>query len=292
MQANLGFIGTGMMGLPMAKRLAATGAHFFVYNRTQSKANEVLAAGAVWCETPLAVATRSDIVFSMVSTPDALREIATGPNGVLSGLRTGGIHVDSSTVSPSLTHELSKRYREVGCHFLHAPVLGSVTQASDGTLLMFVGGEEATYREVEPLLRRLAKQIWKFDRPEQATDMKLICNLFIAGMITTLGQAMVFARKADVVQATLLDVIDQSQLSSPMFQRKGTSILKNNFTPRFYLEHMLKDINLMLDAAREVGAPLPAIQVAQQLFLEAQRAGYGKEDYSAVIKALEVHGEQ
>jgi 3-hydroxyisobutyrate dehydrogenase-like beta-hydroxyacid dehydrogenase len=290
MKQTLGFIGLGMMGLPMAKRLSKAGSQFAVFNRTKSKAESLLAEGALWCDTPSGVASSSDIVFSMVSNPDALRDIALGPDGVLAGLKPGGIHIDTSTVSPLITRELSAQYTGHGSSFLHAPVLGSVPQATDGTLLMFAGGDEAAFRTAEPYLQLLAKQIWRFDLPDQATHMKLICNLFIAGMITTLGQALIFAEKANVDQRMMLDIIGQSQLNSPMYQTKGSSIVQDNFSPRFFLEHMLKDVNLMLDAARDVHAPLPAIELAQQLFDEARRAGYGREDYSAVVKALRARG--
>ena len=286
MQKKLGFIGLGMMGLPMARRLSNAGQQFLVYNRTKSKAESLLSAGAQWCETPGVVAASSDLVFSMVTNPDALREITLGPDGIITALKPGAIHVDTSTVSPGITRELAKRHSEQGSFFLHAPVLGSIPQAIDGTLLMFAGGDPDTCLAAEPYLGLLAKQIWKFDSPDQATYMKLICNLFIAGMITTLGQALTFAEKANVDQRTMLDIIGQSQLSSPMYHTKGASIVQNNFAPRFFLEHMLKDINLMLDAARDVHAPLPAIEVAQMLFVEAERAGFGREDYSAVVKAL------
>jgi 3-hydroxyisobutyrate dehydrogenase-like beta-hydroxyacid dehydrogenase len=287
MPDSLGFVGLGMMGAPMAARLLKSGHRLSVYNRTKSKAEPLLTQGAVWRESPGAVARASDIVFSMVSNPAALEEVSLGSLGILEGLKKGGIHVDTSTVSPSLTRDLAQRYRAGGCFFLHSPVLGSIPQATDGILLLFAGGDEDAYRHVEPLLRQLGKQIWRFERAQQASHMKLLCNLFIAGMITTLAQALVFAQKANVDPRTLLEVIGQSQLNSPTYQRKGTSILSDNFTPRFFLEHMLKDINLMLDAAKEVGAPLPAIEVAQRLFVEAQREGFGKEDYSAVVKALQ-----
>jgi 3-hydroxyisobutyrate dehydrogenase-like beta-hydroxyacid dehydrogenase len=124
-------------------------------------------------------------------------------------------------------------------------------------LLLFAGGDEDAYRRVEPLLHLLGKQIWRFEHAEQASHMKLLCNLFIAGMIATLAQALVFAQKANVDPRTLLEVIGQSQL------------------------------NLMIEAAEAVGASLPAIEIAQQLLVEGQRAGFGKEDYSAVVKVLQ-----
>jgi len=287
MQERVGFVGLGMMGLPMARRLLQEGYRLSVFNRTKEKAAAILSEGASWCEDSSAVAGTSDIVFSMVSDPAALREVSLGDRGVLRGLGASGIHVDTSTVSPALVRELAQLYADRGKHFLHAPVLGSVAQASEGTLLIFAGGSNAAYMRSEMSLKVLGKRIWKFDRPEQATHAKLLCNLFIAGMITTLGQALVLADKADVTGETLLEIIGQSQLNAPTYQTKGSSILQGNFAPRFYLEHMLKDINLMIDAARDLTVSLPTIQVAQQLFAEAKRAGLGKEDYSAVVKVLQ-----
>lgn len=290
MQQKLGFVGLGMMGLPMAKRLLKASSQLSVYNRTKQKAEGLLTEGAQWCQTPSAGASQSDIIFSMVSNPDVLTDVALGPVGILSGLKPGGIHIDMSTVSPAVPRELAQRYSERGCVFIHAPVLGSIPQATDGTLLMFAGGDAGAYSAAELLLKVLAKQIWKFDRPEQAAHLKLLCNLFIAGMIVTLGHALVFAQKVDVDPRVLLGVISQSQLNSPMYQTKGVSILDANFAPRFHLEHMLKDVNLMLDAARPIDAPLPAIRVAQHLLAEAQSAGFGQEDYSAVFKVLQMMG--
>jgi 3-hydroxyisobutyrate dehydrogenase-like beta-hydroxyacid dehydrogenase len=290
MQERLGFIGLGMMGSPMAKRLLNIGSQFSVYNRTRQKADDHIAQGARWCPTAADVGAESDIVFSMLANPDVLREITLGQHGIIEGLKPGCVHVDTSTVSPAVIRELTLQYTARGCHFIHAPVLGSIPQATDGTLLVFAGGDSKAYQKVEPALKALARQIWRFEHPEQATHLKLVCNLFIAGMITTLGEALIFAERADVDGQTVLDVISQSHLTAPMYQTKGAAILKDNFAPRFYLDHMLKDINLMLDAAHGVGAPLPAIQIAQQLFVEAQQAGHGREDYSAMVKALQARG--
>lgn len=286
MKPTIGFIGLGVMGLPMATRLLNAGYSLRVYNRTKEKAQSLIAKGTVWCDSPAAVAGQSDIVISMVSTSEVLEEIATGPNGILGKLAKGKVHIDMSTVAPAVTRELEKAYSSVGKHFLHSPVLGSIPQATDGSLLLFVGGDEAAYKQSEEVLKVLGRQVWRFERVDQASHTKLLCNLFIAGMITTLAQALVFAKKAGVDQRTLLEIVGQSALNSPMYQSKGASIIEGNFTPRFFLEHMLKDINLMLDAAREAGAPLPAIEAAQELFAQASQKGLGKEDYSAVVKVL------
>ncbi|MCI0707811.1 MAG: NAD(P)-dependent oxidoreductase [Ignavibacteriae bacterium] len=287
MKPTIGFIGLGVMGLPMATRLQNAGYALRVYNRTKEKTQSLVNKGAEWCESPAVVAEISDIVISMLSTSEVLKEIATGPSGVLSKLGKGKVHIDMSTVAPAVTGELDKAYASAGRYFLHSPVLGSIPQATDGSLLLFVGGNDTAYKQTEDILKVLGKQVWRFERVDQASHTKLLCNLFIAGMITTLAQALVFARKTGVNPRILLEIIGQSALNSPMYQSKGASIIDGNFTPRFFLEHMLKDINLMLDAAREAGAPLPAIEAAQELFAQASQKGLGKEDYSAVVKVID-----
>lgn len=283
MKPTVGFIGLGLMGLPMAQRLLRAGYPVNVYNRTRQKAERLLSQGAVWCDSAAEVARRSEIVFTMISTSEVLKVLSAE---IRPALGEGSIHIDTSTVSPSLTAELYQEYRAEGKHFIHSPVLGSIPQAMEGTLLLFVGGDDDAYSRSEEALKVLGKQVWRFSKVDQASHTKLLCNLFIAGMITTLAQAIVFARRAEVDPRTLLDILPHSALNAPMYQSKGRSIIEDNFTPRFFLDHMLKDINLMLDAAEKLGAPLPAIEVAQELFAKASQVGLGKEDYSAVVKVL------
>ena len=287
MNTSLGFVGLGMMGSPMAARLIKGGNVLSIYNRTKEKGKELIAQGARWCDSPNSVAGASDIVFSIVSNSESLTDISLGDEGILRGLRKGSIHVDMSTVSPATTEKLSREYEKIGCTFLHSPVLGSVPQATDGSLLLFVGGNEEAFKRAEPALKLLGSRIWRFDRPEQASHAKLLCNLFIAGMGTTLAQALVYAQKADVDPETLLDILNNSSLNAPMYQTKGKSILERNFAPRFFVELMLKDIKLILKSSEDLGVPLPTIEVAQRLFSEAVKSGFGREDYSAVVKVVE-----
>jgi 3-hydroxyisobutyrate dehydrogenase-like beta-hydroxyacid dehydrogenase len=287
MEERIGFIGLGMMGKPMAERIIQSGRSLAVYNRTKGKADELVRQGAQWCDSPADVARRCDAVFSMVSTSEVLADIAIGNGELLSNFSRGAVHVDFSTVSPTTTGELAQRYHARGCSFLHAPVLGSIPQATDGTLLLFVGGETEAYQKVRDVLNVLGKRHWTFARVEQASHTKLLCNLFIAGMITTLAQAFVFSEKADVDPKTLLEILSHSAMNAPMYQSKGNSLNDRNFAPRFFLEHMLKDIQLMLSAAESLHVPLPGIESARELFTQANNMGFRKEDYSAVIKVLE-----
>jgi 3-hydroxyisobutyrate dehydrogenase-like beta-hydroxyacid dehydrogenase len=283
MKPTVGFIGLGLMGLPMARRLQNAGYRLHVYNRTKQKAETLLSNGAVWCESAAEVARQSEIVLTMISTSEVLEELSAE---IRPALGTGSLHIDTSTVSPSLTAKLYQLYRAEGKHFLHAPVLGSIPQATEGTLLLFVGGDDEAYAQSKELFNILGKHVWRFPSVAQASHTKLLCNLFIAGMITTLAQAIVFAQKAEVDPRTLLEILPHSALNAPMYQSKGKSIIEDDYTPRFFLDHMLKDINLMLDAAQQLGVPLPTIEAAQGLFAKASQSGLGKQDYSAVVKIL------
>ncbi len=283
----IGFVGLGVMGAPMAQRLMNQGCRLTVHNRTREKGAALIKAGARWAETPAETARGAHSVHSMVSTPDALRSVTLGPDGILAGLAPGGIHVDHSTVSPDLTAQLAREYAAQGKHFLHAPVLGSVSQVVDGTLLLFVGGEDAAAQRVEPIVRMLGSRTWRFPRPEQATTTKLLCNSFIAGMIGVLAQALVLAKKSDVDPSTLLEIIGQSQLNAPTYQTKGRAIIERNFTPRFFVEHLAKDVGLVLDLAHAQHVPMPVAEAVHQLITQAVASGLAKEDYASIVKVLE-----
>jgi 3-hydroxyisobutyrate dehydrogenase-like beta-hydroxyacid dehydrogenase len=280
---RIGFVGLGLMGSAMAERLLRAGFPLNVHNRTEERAKPLLELGASWCSSPDETAASSDVVFSMLSDPPALEEVS---RAIIAGLKPGGIHVDCSTVAPELTRRLDSEYRQHGVTFMHVPVLGSVSQVKEGTLLLFAGGSNDGFSRIQPLLNVLGKRIWRFERPEQATMVKLICNSFIAGLILVLDQGLMLARDNGVDQRTLLDIIGQSSLAAPMFETKGATTIAGNFAPRFFLGHMLKDIRLALAAGRASGTPVPVAELADELFTRAAKMGLGNEDYSAVIKEL------
>jgi 3-hydroxyisobutyrate dehydrogenase-like beta-hydroxyacid dehydrogenase len=283
---NIGFVGLGLMGGPMANRILDAGHRLCVYNRTKEKSTPFLAKGAVWCDSPREVAQKSEILFSMLSTPDVLENTTLGKNGIVQGARPEFIHVDCSTVSPILTKRLHEQYRSMHSHFLHSPVLGSVPNATDGSLLLFVGGEDEAFVKARDILKLFGNKIWRFERVEQASNTKLLCNFFIASMISGLAQGLVFAERNSIDPKVFLDILSQSALNAPTYQTKGKSMIENSFAPRFFVEHMLKDINLLLDSAKESGATMPNAEVAKDLYTKAMNSGLGKEDYSSVIKTL------
>ena len=284
MKPTLGFIGLGLMGEPMASRLVSAGYTVHVYNRTKEKASSLISKGALWHSSPADVAKHSEIVFTMLTNDAALREIA---QQIQPNLAKNGIHVDCSTVSPELTKSLEKEYTVAGKSFLHAPVLGGIQQATEGSLLLFAGGNEEAFKQVEPLCAILGEKTWRFPKAELASHMKLIMNSFIAGMVSTLAQALTYSEKAGIGGRTTLDVLAHSKLNSASFQAKGKMMLERNFSALFFAENLLKDTNLFMNAAQDIHSPTPIAATVKALLEQAVAGGFGKEDYSAIVKVFE-----
>jgi 3-hydroxyisobutyrate dehydrogenase-like beta-hydroxyacid dehydrogenase len=284
---RIGFVGLGMMGKPMALRLVEKGFSLRVFNRTRGKASELLEKGAIWCASPRAIMEECEIVISMISDSRALEEISAGHEGVLEGIQGNGAHIDMSTVSPMTTKKLEQAYRKKGATFLHAPVLGSVPQATEGSLLIFVGGDLVTAHRCESIFTLLGRRVWYLEEITKATHLKLICNLFIASMMTALSEGLVLGQKVGLPSGTVLEVLKESSLAAPMYQTKGEAIRRRDFVPRFMVSHMHKDVNLVLGAAQAASVPLPVVNAVRELYSQAAKLGLGKEDYSAVIKVLE-----
>jgi 3-hydroxyisobutyrate dehydrogenase len=285
MKPTLGFIGLGLMGAPMATRLINAGYTLHVYNRTKEKAQPLLEKGAVWNNSAADVAKNVEIVFSMVTNDAAVREVT---DAVQSSLRLGGIHIDCSTVSPAIISKIEKEYSDSSRSFLHSPVLGGIQQATEGSLLHFTGGDHAAFERSEEALMVIGEKIWRFPKAELASHTKLIMNSFIAGMMATLAQAINYADDASIGGTTVLDILAHSKFNAASFQVKGKMMVEKNFVPSFFLENLLKDTNLFRDAAQSLRASTPIADTAKSLLETVAAQGFGKEDYSAIIKALKI----
>ena len=283
MGTTIGFVGLGLMGSVMARRLLEMNHRLIVWNRTRSKADDVLQAGAEWGESPEAVAAMATVVFSMLTTPGVVEEVA---GRIRKGASAGSIHVDCSTIGPTVTQRLATAASAEGKAFVHAPVLGSVPQATDGTLVIFAGGRSEDIARVRPLLQKLGKKIYEFPDVTRATNTKLLANFFIAGMIGTLAQGILFARSAGIEIQTFLEILAQSQLNAPMYQTKAPLMEAGDYTPRFFLEHMRKDVHLAAASAKEMQLTMPYLPILSHLFDEAMTMGLAQKDYSSVLEVL------
>lgn len=240
--ATVGLIGLGVLGHAIAERLLACGYRLKVWNRTATRAEDLLAAGACWVEEPQRLAAECDLVLTVVADAPALWEVLTGEHGLAESLAPGAIHCDLSTLDVPTVRELDRWHRQRGSNFVHAPVLGNRHDARAGQLLVFAGGDEAALMRLDPLFGCLSRRRWRWPRPEVATAMKLACNLLLGGMMALLAEALVFAVKAGLEPLELLEVVAESALAAPMYQRKGRALLQGNSTPNFYLSHMYKDL--------------------------------------------------
>ncbi len=283
---KVGFIGLGIMGEMMAKRLLGKGYQLVVYNRTKEKIKKLGDGNFKVVDSPAQIWNECEIAISMLSDSKAVESIVYGDDGLLDSVKPGFIHIDMSTISPSTTRKLYLDYKSRSAHFVHAPVLGSKTQAGDGTLLIFAGGDEETISKCEEIFKVLGRRLWIFDSVEKATNLKIAMNSIIAMMMVALSQAFVLAEKSGISKEVILEILENSALNSTMYQNKGKTIIEGNFTPNFYVKHMLKDINLSLEIAQEMKVPMPVISAIRELYISALAKGYESEDYSAIYKVM------
>lgn len=283
---KIGFIGLGIMGEMMAKRLLSNGYELVVYNRTKEKISRLGTSAVTPVESPADIAKNCDIIISMLADSRALEDVVNGKNGILNALKPGLIHIDMSTVSSMTTRKLYNEYKNHASYFIHAPVLGSKTQAESGTLLIFAGGDKEGLSKCEEIFKTLGKRVWYFNSVEKATILKLAMNSMIATMIIALSQAFVLAEKSGLSKEIILEVLESSALNSQMYQSKGKAIIEGNYAPNFYVKHILKDINLILEVAQEMKIPLPVVSAIREIYISAISKNYENEDYCAVYKVI------
>lgn len=284
---KIGIAGTGTMGAPMARKLASAGHEVQVWNRTREKTEALAREGMEVAGSLAELAASSDVVMSSVLDDAALTDIALGEGGILEHLEAEGVHCDTSTITPSAAEGVAAAYTARGKRFVHAPVLGSKKQIMAGELLIFVSGQERDFEIARPALQGIGKRFWHLAGPGEAAGLKLACNMLIASMITGFSQSLVFAAKLGLDPNLFVDVIQESALGCNMYSSKSRQIIERDFSANFFVDNLIKDLDLALEAAQENGIPMPTIALIQQLFTAASARGYGREDYSAVCKILE-----
>jgi len=283
---NVGFVGLGHMGGNMAARFLAAGFAVYGMERSRDHAQSLLDGGLQWRDTPRAVAESADVVFTSVPDDAALKEVASGPDGILAGLGAGKTWVDVSTVSPRVSKELAGRTREQGASMLDAPVSGSVPQVQAGTLTIMVGGDEAAYREVEALLRELGTPNYVGENG-QGLALKLAINISLAVQMLAFAEGLLLAERSGVDRQRALEVMEASPIGSPMLRARASIILDPPEEAWFDLRFMHKDIELALTTARELRIPLPTAERADEVLGRAQELGYERRDLAALFQALE-----
>jgi 3-hydroxyisobutyrate dehydrogenase-like beta-hydroxyacid dehydrogenase len=284
---QIGFIGLGNMGLPMAQNLLKAGYPLHVFNRTKARADGLLAQGATWASSPRAAAEQAEIVISMLADDTALHDVAVGEQGVLAGIATDGVHVDMSTVSPDASKSLAQLYGERNAHFVAAPVFGRPEAAMAAKLWICPAGPAEVIERCRPLFNAMGQGVITVGaEPHLASVLKLVGNFFVISAIETLGEAFTLAEKSGLKVETVLEVI-KALLPVPLFQGYGIRMARSEFTPPgFGLRLGLKDVSLMRTLADQVHAPLPLADLAHGHLRAALAKGRGDLDWGALITVV------
>ena len=287
MKPSIGFIGLGLMGKPMSLNLLKAGYAVTVWNRTASRADEVVAAGGVLANSPREVAASCDFLITIVSDPPALEEVLWGKNGddgALSALKAGATYMDSSTVSPALARKISAACAKQNVRFLDAPVTGGDWGAKKGELLFMIGGDPETIKAAEPILGVMGKKWFHLGPNGAGQTIKLAMNAILALQVEALAEAIALVKAAGLQPEKLVEVMQSSMARSGVLDVKSQNLLKGDYTPSFPLRLMLKDIDLALDLAKQVGVTLPATAAAQQTYGQVKREAKEDLDYSGVMR--------
>ena len=285
--ANLGFVGLGLMGSRIVKRLLGAGHHVSGFNRTRAKAEALIEAGMQWKDSPREVVEAADITFSMVADTAALSSITEGPEGILAGLSPGKIYVDLSTVNPSLTRELAGRVAATRANMLDAPVSGSVSAVEAGTLILFIGGKSDVLEQVRPVFESLSQKIIHVGENGQGIATKVAINLSLPIQLIGLFEGVLIAERSGIPRAAALDALLNSVLASPAMKYRAPFILKMPDEVWFSASMMQKDLDIALDVGKELGVSLRTVELAKEMLTTAEETGWGDEDFAVLFKVVE-----
>jgi 3-hydroxyisobutyrate dehydrogenase len=284
--AEVGFVGLGVMGGGVAKRLLDAPHTLTVWNRTREKAEPLLDAGAVWANSPREVAQASEYVFTMVTNTAAVRAVCDGPDGILSGLAPGKVYVDMSTASPANTRALADRVAELGAQMLDAPVSGSVITLEQGKLSVMVGGDTEIFERAKPILEAIGPKVFHLGPNGAAVTMKIATNLSLAVQMLAFSEGVLLAEKSGIPRETAVEVLLASVIASPMVAYRGPFVLQQPDEAWFDVNMMQKDMNLALELGRELDVPLPTTATTNELLTAARGMGLEDQDFAVLFEVL------
>ncbi|HEX9012981.1 MAG TPA: 2-hydroxy-3-oxopropionate reductase, partial [Anaerolineaceae bacterium] len=287
MQQKIGFIGLGIMGKHMASHLLEAGYPMVVYDILPANLEAVTAAGAKAARSSAEVAAQSDLVISMVPDSPDVEKVALGEGGIIESAREGLIYVDMSTISPRTSVRVAEKLGEKGVRCLDAPVSGGETGAKNAALSIMVGGPQDLFEEVKPVFEKLGKTITLCGGPGAGQIVKACNQIQVALNFIGMAEAFVLGAKAGVDPAVILKVLSGGYAQTRVMDVRGPRLIQGDFAPGFKSKFHLKDLNIIMETARDMNVPLPASALAQQLYNALAASGRGDLDHSAVINIIE-----
>jgi 3-hydroxyisobutyrate dehydrogenase len=280
-------LGLGLMGSAIAENLLNRGHEVHVYNRTKSKAKPLEARGATVHTTPIdAVKAGVDVVITMVTDQEAVRQIAFDSNGFLQGMGKGDAWIDMSTISPEASVQHAAECEKRGIERLDAPVIGGPQLIAKGEVVIIVGGKEQTYKKYSDFLHQIGSEVMYMGPEGAGHKMKLAFNLYLAFVATGFSEAMTFAQKLGLTPEEFVNVVNKTQHKNGYTETKGPRVVKNDFTPSFTLKMIRKDLALVQNEATAHKISLPTTAAVLTLFTTGMNQGLSESDYSSIVLTI------
>lgn len=283
---EIGFIGTGIMGNPMSVNLLKAGYEISVYNRTREKTDNIVKQGASWCNNPAEVAAAADIVIICVTDTPDVEKVLFGEHGIAETAEEGLICIDTSTISPVATKQMSEKLAEKGVDFLDAPISGGEIGAIDGKLSIMVGGEKKIFEKVKPVLKVMGKAVTYCGETGSGQITKLANQIMVVHTLMSVAEGLAFAEKSGLDLNTTIDVTSAGAAGSHSLKNLGPKIAAGDFDPAFMVDLQQKDLRLVLEYARQVSQPLPGTALVHQLLTSLQAKGRGRDGTQAIIDVI------
>lgn len=284
---TIGFIGIGVMGNSMAKHLLNAGYSLYVYTRTKDKAEEVIEHGANWEDSVAKLAKKCEVIITMIGTPDDVREVYFGEEGILAHANEGTFLIDMTTSSPKLAEEIYVRAKNKGMHSLDAPVSGGDVGAKNATLAIMVGGDEAAFEKVLPIFKVMGNNIVLQGAAGAGQHTKMANQITIAPMMIGMCEALIYAKKAGLNPESVLASISTGAAGSWSLSNYAPRILAGDFAPGFAIKHYIKDMRIALEAAKEMGISTPGLALALKMYEQLAEMGEAESGIHALMKYFE-----
>jgi 3-hydroxyisobutyrate dehydrogenase-like beta-hydroxyacid dehydrogenase len=284
---TVGLIGAGLLGHALGSRLLAAGRALVVHDVRQERVADLVALGAQAGASTPEVASRADVVCVVLPTLASVEETIAGERGVVTHAKSGAVVIQMSTISPTLTERLARAAAARGVDFLDCPVSGTSAMVAQGDGLIIAGGDPAVVARWRPVLESMLSRVVHVGPAGHATLVKLVANLLVGVHSLAAAEALTMARRAGLDLDRTLEVLTAGAAGSRMLEVRGPMIARQDFPPQMKLDLFMKDLHLIQEAGRAVGAPLPLTDVAERLYGQALDAGHAGEDLSVVVKSLE-----
>jgi 3-hydroxyisobutyrate dehydrogenase len=285
-KTRVGWIGLGVMGSHMCRRLIDAGYAATVFNRTRTKADPLVQLGAAWADSPRDVAAAADVIFTMVGYPSDVRQVTLGDDGALAGCRPGAVLVDMTTSQPSLAEEIARAACDLGVTAIDAPVSGGDVGARGGTLSIMIGGDEDAVTALEPLWKCLGSTFIRHGNAGAGQHAKMVNQTLIGGNMIGVCEALLYAHRAGLDLDRVLESVASGAAGSWSLSNLAPRMIHGDFEPGFYVEHFLKDMAIVLEESRRMNLSLPGLSLAQLLFTALAAQGHARDGTQSLILAL------